>query len=219
MNCALYFSIWAKRKFQKLTNISPGTQASQRSIESHWGWVARRGNSSRQGRSQTSCQVGPLLFPGKIFSNDKSDPSRRSETGWLGALLLLCDHRPHRACALSWSSLQTSWNCCLGMAIIFCSWIWKLSFNFEICFLIFPPGRPCCSGPRHSSQPLGKQVRLFCSPKVRAHFIFCLIGEERLCWRGSWRQKTRGSSWWARFLPASRLIFELGNIIVHFFFN
>ena len=39
-----------------------------------------------------------------------------------------------------------------------------------MCF-IWHPGRPCCSGLGHSSQPLGKQVRLFCSPKVRAHFI------------------------------------------------
>ena len=39
-----------------------------------------------------------------------------------------------------------------------------------MCF-IWHPGRPCCSGLGHSSQPLGKQVRLFCSPKVRAHLI------------------------------------------------
>ena len=39
-----------------------------------------------------------------------------------------------------------------------------------MCF-IWHPGRPCCSGLGHSSQPLGKQVRLFCSPNVRAHFI------------------------------------------------
>ena len=39
-----------------------------------------------------------------------------------------------------------------------------------MCF-IWHPGRPCCSGLGHSSQPLGKQVRLLCSPKVRAHFI------------------------------------------------
>ena len=39
-----------------------------------------------------------------------------------------------------------------------------------MCF-IWHPGRPCCSGLGHSSQPLGKQVRLFCSPMVGAHLI------------------------------------------------
>ena len=209
--------ISAPREFQKWTNLSQGTQASQRSIESRWGWVARRGSSSRQGRSQTSCQVGPLAW--QNISLWWSDSSRRSETGWLGALLLLCDNRSHRARALSWSSLQTSWNCCFGMAIIFCSWI-KILFQFWNVFhltsrqaLLFWSWSLLSTFGQASKIVLQWSERQFTFP------FCCPIGEERLCWRDSWRQKTRGSSWWARFLPASRWIFELGNIIAHFFFN
>ena len=42
--------------------FAAGMPACLPSTGSHWGWAARRGNSSRLGRSQTLCQVHCLLL-------------------------------------------------------------------------------------------------------------------------------------------------------------
>ena len=89
--------------------FSAGMRAFLRFTGSRWGWVARRGNSSQLGRSQTSCQVNRF----KIFSSHVHF-SGRSKTCRLGSVLVLCYHRTHWAHTLSRSSLQTSRNCSLG---------------------------------------------------------------------------------------------------------
>ena len=67
------------------------------------------------------------------------------------------------------------------------------------------PGRSSCPSLGHSPQPLGEQVSVSVQISLFWSSIIKLISDEgRHCWRGSWRRKTSGSNWWARYSPASR---------------